>query len=154
MRPVFRISKNRIRHLQLLILALTIGFTSSCKKQFSHQNIQEINAPDKSDAFITSLYQELLNYNKQYPVLDTVSQTGTIDWTKMVVRISSNPSKPFNFDLPVLSNQGNNQVIELSFSEKNDLVKVTLRRLSSLVIDTLEQTENERTKNILYLLSK
>ena len=147
------ISKKFLKEFKFLILAII--FISSCKKEKNNSGL-ELPTPNTINS---ELYQQLFQYNQNHPIIDSITAVGAIDWGKVVVRFSSDNSKPVNFDLPIVNGANEcSRVLEFSFTNDKQLVAIKTRTFNSLAIDTsLEKpqprSENARTLDILYQLS-
>jgi len=142
--------------LQVFVILFCTLIFISCKK--------EVLSPDNdqkkiSNEFRERLYVELLKKDETRRLLSNLAPSEKLDWEKTLFRISSHRSQPFNYELPIVSNDGNcKRIIEFSFSKDKELVDIRLREFNkelskqNNVGNSL--TENERTNNILHFLSK
>jgi len=132
----------------------------SCKKDFYNTETQNQSSPGMN-SFSAELRQELITYNKTHPIMDSIAQLGSVNWSKMVTRVSIGSAMPLNFSFPI--SRGNdvcNQAVEFSLSKDKKLVKVAIRRYDDNMLKATStqssqyKSEIERTETILYHLAK
>jgi len=135
----------------ILIFSLLFFGLFSCKKEDSISDKKYSNGK----SFQNELQEKLIAYDKNHPILDSISAIGKIDWSKLMARYSISNRNPINFDLPIVTDGSANSLIEFAFTFDFKLIDIKIRRLSSIE-DTknVNNFEATRTGRMLYQFSK
>lgn len=140
-------------NLKCGILLLLFFAVFSCKKE----DVTPNKKYSTGKSFQTDLQEKLIAYDKNHPILDSISAVGKIDWGKLMARYSIGNRNPINFDLPIITDGIANSLIEFAFTSDLKLIDIKIRRLNVAYIEektNINNFESTRTGRMLYQFSK
>ncbi|WP_343657849.1 DUF3289 family protein [Chryseobacterium sp.] len=147
------VSARKLTLIVILLCYIIFGATS-CDK-----NLQDYDLPplDESASQITKdLNEVLMASNRTSHLLDTLERTDRLDWSRIVLRISSAADDNINYCIPIVKDGGIcENFVEISLSGPKTASNIRIKKFDpKLPPSPGNQNEVERLKKVFYRFSQ
>ncbi|WP_412468763.1 hypothetical protein [Pedobacter sp. KLB.chiD] len=128
---------------------LILGITS-CEKHLQDYDLPTLD--ESADQFTKDLNDVLMTSNKTTHLLDALNRGDHLDWSKIVLRISSDLNANINYCIPIVKPGGIcDDFVEISLSGPKTASNITIKKYdSSITVNKSNRMEIERIKKVLY----
>lgn len=144
----------RKQTLIVILLCYLILAATSCDKHLQDYDLPPLD--ESASQFTKDLNEVLMESNRTTHLLDTLDRTDRLDWSRIVLRISSAADDNINYCIPIVKDDGVcENFVEISLSGPRTASNIRIKKFDpKLPLSLGNQNEVERLKKVFYRFSQ